>query len=682
MKKLLTALVAATLPLTAMSQAPAPRAITVEDLVRLERVQDLRVSPDGRHASYTLRTTDYAANKGLRQLWLLDLKTRASRALTAGPFNNSDARWSADSQTLFFISNRSGSAQVWRLPLEGGEAQPVTALPLDVGSFAVSPTGARIAISLEVFPDCDTLTCNQTRFDELAKKKSTGLLHDKLFARHWDTWKIGTRSQLFTWALSGGKAVGEPAWVSQGIDGDVPSKPFGDDSEYTFSPDGTQIVFAARIAGRTEAWSTNLDLWQVPSDGSAAPKNLTEGNTATDTGPVFSPDGRWLAWRAMKRPTFEADRYGVMLRDLKSGTVREVAATWDRSAETLKFSADGTRLYTQAEDLGQKRVFAIDIASGKVAALTGEGNVSGFGFAGKTLVYTQHSLVSPDQVWMKHGKQAPVALTSHNADVLAQLKLGDYEQFTFKGWNDETVYGHVMKPWNYVAGKKYPVAFIIHGGPQGSMGNDWHYRWNPAVFSGMGFAVVFIDFHGSTGYGQAFTDSISGDWGGKPLEDLQKGWAHALKTYDYLDGTRAAALGASYGGYMINWIAGTWPEAFKALVNHDGIFDNRSMYYSTEELWFDEWEHGGPHFENPAVYEKHNPVQHVTKWKTPMLVIHGEKDYRVPPEQGIATFTALQRRGIPSQLLVFPDENHWVLKPQNSVQWHQTVEAWLKRWTN
>ena len=224
------------------------------------------------------------------------------------------------------------------------------------------------------------------------------------------------------------------------------------------------------------------------------------------------------------------------------------------------------------------------------------------------------------------------------------------------------------------------MAFIIHGGPQGSMGNDWHYRWNPSVYAAWGYAVVFIDFHGSTGYGQAFTDAIRGDWGGKPLVDLQKGWAHALKTYDFLDGDKAAALGASYGGYMINWIAGNWPDAFKALVNHDGIFDNRSMYYTTEELWFDEWEHGGPYFANPQMHEKHNPAAHVAKWQTPMLVIHGEKDYRVPPEQGIATFTALQRRGIDSQLLIFPDENHWVLKPQNSVQWHDTVRAWLQRW--
>jgi dipeptidyl aminopeptidase/acylaminoacyl peptidase len=358
-----------------------------------------------------------------------------------------------------------------------------------------------------------------------------------------------------------------------------------------------------------------------------------------------------------------------------------VAPGWDRSAGNLAFSRDGKTLYTTADDIGNHRLFAIDVASGKPSVLTTSGHVSGFSVGADAIVYGFDTLTAPVDLYrLAHGETTPQRLTQHNAETLAQIRFGDYEQFAFDGWNDETVYGYVMKPWNYRPGKKYPVAFIVHGGPQGSMGNDWHYRWNPAVYSGWGYAVVFIDFHGSTGYGQKFTDSISGDWGGKPLVDLQKGWAHALKTYDFLDETRAAALGASYGGYMINWIASQWPGAFKALVSHDGIFDNRSMYYSTEELWFDEWEHGAPYFVAPGAYEKHNPATQVTEWQTPMLVIHGEKDYRVPPEQGIAAFTALQRRGIPSQLLIFPDENHWVLKPQNSVQWHETVRAWLKRW--
>ncbi|WP_348817606.1 S9 family peptidase [Fontimonas sp. SYSU GA230001] len=659
-----------------------PRPFTADDLVRLERVSDPQLSPDGRQVVYTLRRTDWDQNKGVLDLWLLDLKSGQTRQLTRAEGNHSDARWSADGRWIYFLSTRSGSSQVWRLDLtDGGDAKPVTELPLAVNNFALAPDGSRVAVAIDVFPDCADLACSKQRLDERAKQKNSGMRFDKLFIRHWDSWKDGTRSQLFTLTLGADGKAANPVHVSKGIDGDTPSKPFGDASEYAFSPDGKHLVFTARIAGTTEAWSTNLDLWWVPADGSAAPKILTPTNAAMDVGPVFSPDGRYLAWRAMKRPGFEADRFAILLRDLKTGDTREVAPDWDRSADGLAFSHDGKTLYTAADDLGSHRLFAVDVASGKVEALTGAGHVAGFSVGADHIIYGFDTLNSPvdlHRLTLADGRTA--RLTRHNAELLADVRFGDYEQFRFAGAGGDTVYGHVMKPWNYRKGKKYPVAFIIHGGPQGSMGNDWHYRWNPAVYAGWGYAVVFIDFHGSTGYGQAFTDAISGDWGGKPLEDLQKGWAHALKTYDFLDGDRAAALGASYGGYMINWIAGNWPDAFKALVNHDGIFDNRSMYYSTEELWFDEWEHGGPQFLNPANYEKHNPANHVAQWKTPMLVIHGEKDYRVPPEQGIATFTALQRRGIPSQLLIFPDENHWVLKPQNSVQWHETVGAWLKRW--
>ncbi|NGY04426.1 S9 family peptidase [Solimonas terrae] len=661
----------------------APRALTAIDLVNLKRISDPQLSPDGKSVAYTLRTTDYDANKGVTQIWLLDLATHASRPMTSGEKSSSSARWSADGQALYFLSVRSGSNQLWKLDLRGGEAQPVSDLPLDVNNFVLSPDGTRVAFSLEVFPACKgDIACSKKKFDELAAKKTTGMVFDKLFIRHWDTWSQGTRSQLFAATIGDDGKLGEPALLSKDIDGDVPSKPFGDETEYTFSPDGKSVVFTARIAGRTEAWSTNLDLWQVASDGSSKPVNLTQANEATDTTPKFSPDGRYLAWAAMKRPKFEADRLAIMLRDLKTGATREVAPDWDRSAGPLQFSADGKTIYTQADDLGQHRVFAIDVASGKASALSGDGHVGGFDVNGRTLVYALDSLNAPADLYVAD-LDAPAKarqLTNVNAERLADVQFGAYEQFSFRGWHDETVHGYVMKPWNYHKGRKYPVAFIVHGGPQGSMGNDFHYRWNPAIYAGMGYAVVFIDFHGSTGYGQAFTDSISGDWGGKPLEDLKKGWAYALKQYDFLDGDKAAALGASYGGYMMNWIAGNWPDAFKCIVNHDGVFDNRMMYYSTEELWFDEWENGGTQYDDPAKFEEFNPVNYVKNWKTPMLIVHSEKDYRIPVEQGIAAFTALQRRGIPSELLVFPDENHWVLKPQNSVQWHETVQAWLQRW--
>ena len=533
-------------------------------------------------------------------------------------------------------------------------------------------------VAREVFPGPKTPAESKARFDALEKNPSAGTLHDKLFVRHWDTWKNGSRNQLFSIALKSGIAAAEPVALTRSLDGDAPTKPFGGAEELAFSPDGRTLYFSLRVAGRTEAWSTNVDVWSVAADGSGKPKNLTADNAATDTGATLSPDGKTLAWRAMSKPGFEADRYRILLRDLASGSTRELAANWDRSAETLVWAKDGKTLYTKADEQGQGKLFSIDVASGTVTALTGPGTVEGFTLTPRGPVVAHNTLDRPTDLKLVDTAGLK-PLTTHNAAALSNLKFGAYEQFSFQGWNDETVHGYVVKPANYRKGRKYPVAFIIHGGPQGSMGNHFHYRWNPQTYAGAGYAVVFIDFHGSTGYGQAFTDSISGDWGGKPLEDLQKGWAHALATYDFLDGRNAAALGASYGGYMTNWIAGSWPDAFKALVTHCGVFDNRSMGYSTEELWFDEWEMGGTPYEQPANYEKHNPVNLVKHWKAPMLVIHGAKDFRIPLEQGIATFTAAQRKGVESQFLVFPDENHWVLKPKNSVQWHQSVEAWLDR---
>ncbi|HEY9546202.1 MAG TPA: S9 family peptidase, partial [Solimonas sp.] len=377
-----------------------PRALTALDLVNLKRVSDPRISPDGKSVAYTLRTTDYDANKGITQIWLLDLATQASRPLTSGETSSSSARWSGDGQSLYFLSARSGSNQLWKLDMRGGEAQPVSDLPLDVNNYQLSPDGSRVAFSLEVFPECKgDIARSKKKFDALAARKTTGMLFDKLFIRHWDTWSQGTRSQLFAAPLHDGK-LGAPVLLSEDIDGDVPSKPFGDETEYTFSPDGKTVVFTARIAGRTEAWSTNLDLWQVPVSGGKKPINLTAANEATDTAPQFSPDGRHLAWTAMKRPKFEADRLAIMLRDMKTGTTREVAADWDRSAGPLRFSADGKTLYTQADDLGQHRVFAIDVASGKATALTGDGHVGGFDILGNTFVYALDSLNAPADLYL------------------------------------------------------------------------------------------------------------------------------------------------------------------------------------------------------------------------------------------------------------------------------------------
>lgn len=675
------ALCLAILPVVAF--AGGPRAFDAEDLVRLARVSDPRLSPDGRLVAYTLRETDIANDRGVTSLWLVPADgATAPMRLTATGSSASSPRWSPDGRAVYFLADRSGSRQVWRLPLAGGEARQVTELPVAVNAFVVSPQGDRIALSLDVFTDCESLDCTRSRLAEREQAKARGVLHERLFVRHWDRWKDGRRGQLFVAELDRDGRAGEPRWLSRGMDADIPTRPFGDDGELAFSPDGARLVFVARLAPEDEPWSTNTDLWEVDLAGQDAPRNLTADNLATDTTPRFSPDGRYLAWLAMERPGFEADRYRILLRDLRDGSTREVAPDWDRSAHGLVFSPDGRTLYTWSDDLGHRRLFAVDLRSGRAAAISGDGSVGGFDAGRGGVVFSRDHLASPAQLFRAGPRGGGERqLTNHNATELAELAFGAYEQFSFAGAGGRTVYGWVVKPAGFEEGRRYPVAFIVHGGPQGSMGNGFHYRWNPQTYAGQGYAVVFIDFHGSTGYGQDFTDAISGDWGGKPLEDLQKGWAAALARYPFLDGGRACALGASYGGYMINWIAGAWPDGFACLVNHCGVFDNRSMYYTTEELWFPEWEMGGPQFEHPEGYERHNPVNLVENWRTPMLVVHGANDFRVPLGQGLAAFTALQRRGIPSQFLYFPDENHWVLKPANSVQWHRTVEAWLGRWT-
>lgn len=650
---------------------------TVHDLLAMDRISETQVSPDGKWAVFTLRKTDLEANRGRTDLWLAGVEGTGLRQLTSHPGSDFSPVWSPEGKSIWFLSTRSGSAQVWRIPVDGGEAEQKTNLPLEVGSFQLSPDGKLLALTMEVFPDCETIACTQAREKERDVRKASGRIYEKLFIRHWDTWKDGRRSHLFVMPAGGGEAVD----VMKGMDADCPSKPFGGAEEYTFTPDSKGVVFTARVAGREEAWSTNFDLYFAPVTGALPPKNLTASNKAWDAQPVFSPDGKTLAYLAMARPGYEADRFRIMLQPWPEGTPRVLAEEWDRSANGVTWSADAKTIYTTAGNLGQNSLFALEAATGKVRTVVEKGTVRSVGLAGSRLLFAMDHHRSPVELYtvMPNGSDLRT-VTRINAEKLANVRMGDSEQFTFKGWNDETVYAYVVKPADFNPAQKYPVAFLIHGGPQGSFGNDFHYRWNPQTYAGAGYAAVMVDFHGSTGYGQAFTDAIRGDWGGKPLEDLQKGLAAALQKYPWLDGERVAALGASYGAYMINWIAGRWPDRFKCLVSHDGNLDERMAYFDTEELWFPEWDHMGTPWDNPENYAKHNPIDHIKNWKTPMLVIHGGLDFRVVETQGISTFTALQRRNIPSKFLHFPDENHWVLKPHNSILWHETVIGWLDQW--
>ena len=650
---------------------------SIHDMLAIDRLSDPQVSPDGKLIVFVLRKTDLEEDKGRTDLWLVGADGTDLRRLTSHKAADSNPCWAPDGKSIWFVSARSDSSQVWRIAINGGEAEQVTEQPLDVGNLIVAPDGRHIAFTMEVFPDCNTPGETKNRLDEIDKRKTSGRIYDRIFVRHWDTWKDGRRSHLFVMPAAGGKAVD----VMKGMDADTPSKPFGGTEEMTFTPDGTAVIFAARDVGAEEPWSTDFDLYLAPVDGSELPKCLTENNKAWDTNPVFSPDGKTLAYLAMARPGYESDRFRIILRRWPGGLERVLTEDWDRSPSSICFSADGNTIYTTAANTGQRSLFAIDVKTGAARTIVKEGRIGSPCVAGQRIVYGLSSLSSPVELYSVNPDGGDVRqITNMNSEKIVAARIGQYEQFTFAGWNDETVYCYIVKPIDFDPNKKYPVAFLIHGGPQGSFGNSFHYRWNPQAYAGAGYAAVMVDFHGSTGYGQAFCDSIRTDWGGKPLEDLQKGLAAALERYPWMDGDKVGALGASFGGYMINWIAGNWPDRFRCLVNHDGNLCERMAYYDTEELWFPEWDREGTPWDNPESYEKHNPINFVKNWKTPMLVIHGAQDFRVVDTQGLGTFNALQRRGIPSKLLYFPDENHWILKPANSILWHDTVIAWLDQW--
>jgi len=659
------------------AQAQDSHPFSVRDMLAMERISDARVSPDARWVSFTVRTTDVEANKGRTDIWVAALDGSGARRLTTDPAADGNARW-MDAHSLVFLSSRGGSSQVWNLAIDGGEAAPMSDFPVDVDSLDVFPGSNRLLLGFDVWPAAKSLKESAALDEARSKQPGSARIYDSLLFRHWDAWEDGKRNHVFAWDIG----APEPVDLMRGMDADAPTKPFGDFSETSIAPDGKTVAFVARVAARENAWHTNTDVFLVPSDGSAAPRAVTAENLGYDQLPGFSPDGRALAWLAMPRAGYEADRQQLMVLDIASGSRRKVAPDWDRSASEITWSRDGKTIFTTADNLGGTSLFAIDVLQGTVKPLVERGTSAAPLVAGSDIVFQHDTLKSPVELFaLPASGGEPRPLTRLNAQRLAAARMGEYEQFTFTGAHGDTVHGYVVQPVDRQPGRKYPTVVLIHGGPQSTFGDHFGYRWNPQAFAGAGFGVVFVDFHGSTGYGQAFCDSIRGDWGGAPFEDVMAGLDAAITNFDFLDGTRVAAAGASFGGYMINWIAGTAPDRFKALVCHDGNLDERMAYYATEELWFPEWDHGGTPWDDPDGFAKHNPIDLVGKWKTPMLVIHGQQDYRVVDTQGMATFTALQRRGIPSRFVYFTGENHWISKPQDSLIWYEQVLGWITEWT-
>ncbi len=695
----LTVLIAA--PATAQTTASDRVAMAAHDLVTMPRLGAPSASPDGKWVVYPVTDTDPASYQRTTGLWVRSLDDATAKPVKiTGIDGAGDARFGGDGW-LYFLADgavaagKEATSQVWRARIGPNGAATskaqVTDLPVGVSGYSVAPAGNRIAVWADIARDCETFGCSDRDAKGHLPGPGTGRHYraEDGFVRHWDAWETpGTVSRVFGFDLADGKASGRGVPIDgpagpNALTGDTPTKPFGGAEDVAWSLDGRSLYFVARKADKDEPRSTNLDIWRSDLSG-RAPVNLTLGNQATDALPTPSPDGQYLAYVAMARPGYEADRQVVQLRDVRSGVVTPLTSDWDRSVGSLAWTPDSRWLIATAQDVLDTPAFRIDPRTGAVEELDlMAGNEAHIANAvplhGNRLLFTRDSIGAPSELFLAQDERQAVPLTDVATSRIGKLAPIVTTRFSFAGANGDTVWGQITKP--EAASGKLPAILYIHGGPQGSFNDAWSNRWNPRVLASQGYAVVSVDFHGSTGYGQAFTDSITNDWGGKPLEDLQKGLAAALRLDPQIDGANACAMGASYGGYMVNWIAGKWPDRFKCLVQHDGVFDNRAMAYETEEHWFTTWEHGGKtYFEDPAAYEKWNPVNHVDAWKTPMLVITSEKDFRIPYTQGLASFTALQMKGVPAELLVFPDENHWVLKPKNSRQWHNTVFGWLARW--
>jgi len=715
-----TSLVAQT-PTPSVSTGKHP--FTFEDMMKLKRVGAPVPSPDGKWVVFDAEDVDLEANTKISHLWIVPASGGESRRLNQIPNHEERPRFSPDGKKLIWTSKATDPTQIWMCDFDTsagalvGQPHQVTNISTGADGAIWSPDGKNIVFVSAVYPDCKDDTCNKQRDDKLKKSKVKAKIFTRLFYRHWNAFTEFKRSHLFVQPVEAGvspapssetqptrlppqKNINEPLDLTPG-DHDVPPFHLGGQDMYAISADGQELAYTSNI-DEVEATSTNNEIFIVPIAGGnrqsgSDPKKIST-SPGSDSTPLYSPDGKFIAWRSQARAGFEADKWRLFLQDRQSGKTEDLLQNFDRSVGSfawMQLPSDGDPVvWFAAEHSGNSPIWVVNPAAGGIpdtpnGPIRNPIHADDFAVAGRSLFFTSMSIESPNEIWRKDlagiHDSVPIAaapnyrVTNMNDALLSQIDMQPLESFTFRGANDEEVQGFMIKPPGFDPAKKYPLKFLIHGGPQGAWGNSWTYRWNAELFAANGYVVVMINFHGSTGYGQKFTDSISGDWGGKPYVDLMKGLDYVEKTYPFIDKNREAALGASYGGYMANWLLGH-TDRFKCIVSHDGTFNTESAYGTTEELWFPEWEFKGLPWKQRELYRKFSPHLFADKFKTPTLVVHGQNDYRLDVSEGFQLFTTLQRLKVPSKMLYFPDEGHWVLKPQNSRLWYKTVNDWVDQW--
>jgi dipeptidyl aminopeptidase/acylaminoacyl peptidase len=659
---------------TSMAFAQSKHSLTFDDAVAMHLLSDPQISPDGKWIAYTVTVGDKEANSSNSDIWMVSMDGKTIRQLTNSPEGDSQPRWRPDGKVLAFISSRDGAPQIYILPMDGGEADKLTNISTGASTPVWSNDGKWLLFTSSVYPECADDACNKKRAEEWETGKVKAQVYDHLLYRHWDTWRDGTRSHVFI-ANAGDGSFRD---LTPG-DADAPPAALGGFPDYAFSPDGKEVCYV-KNTDPVVALSTNNDLFVVPMGGGETERITT--NQGNDNNPVYSPDGKYIAYLMMPRAGFEADRQELVLYDRAGGTQRSLTANFDRSVSNIVWAPTSDRLYFLCGDEAYESIYTVSVKDGNVEKLTRKTFNTEIQISpdGRTLAFLRQASHMPGEIWtMGVDGKNPQQLTFTNRERLSQIEMNPLEEFWFAGADGDKVQGLILKPPQFDPNKKYPMIYRVHGGPQRAW-SDTFSLYTPQLFAAPGYIVVMVNFHGSTGYGQKFTDSITEDWGGRPYEDLMKGVDYVLANYPFIDSNRMAATGLSYGGYMMYWFMGH-TDRFKCIVALAGIFNAESFFGSTEELWFPKWDFGDAYWQEVDNYNKWSPHRFVKNWKTPLLVIHGQNDYRVDLSEGLQAFTAAQLQGIPSKLVYFPDEGHSALKPLNLEFSYKTIFDWIKRWT-